>query len=296
MKRVLVATDLSVRSDRAIRRAILLARRHGAALSLLHVIDDDQPSRLVRAERDAATALVEEQARSIREGDGIDCSARVVMGDPFEGIAAAAGEQEPDLVVIGPHRRQALKDVFTGTTAERTIRASRRPVLMANAVPASAHRHVLLAVDFSDCSADAVRTVAELGFEAHAAVSVLHVFDAPATPVMARSAASEEALSSYHAQERDKAAAALKEFLAPLPLAVQSRIAERNVASAAETIRAVAADVGADLLVVGTRGRSGIAKMLLGSVAEQVLRTAETDVLAVPPRQDPVRPGFADRR
>lgn len=286
MKPVLVATDFSVRSDRAIRRATLVAREHGAALVLLHVIDDDQPARIVKAEREAATALLEEQARTISGGDGVPATPKVVLGDPFEGIAAAARECDPALVVIGPHRRQALRDVFVGTTAERAIRASRRPILMANAVPAGPWRHVLLALDLSDCSAEAARAVAELGLESHAAVTALHVFEAPATPVMARTSATAGALEAYGEEEAARARAALDAFLAPLPVAPVSRVVERSVTSPAATIGAVAASVSADLVVVGTRGRGGIAKLLLGSVCEEVLRMAERDVLAVPPRRE----------
>jgi len=287
VKTILVATDFSVRSDRAIRRATLTARDHGASLVLLHVIDDDQPARIVKAEREAATTLLEEQARTIGEVDGVECTPHVLLGDPFEGIAAAAAEREPDLIVIGPHRRQALRDVFVGTTAERAIRASRRPILMANAVPVGTWRHVLLALDLSECSADAARSVADLGLEAHATVTALHVFDAPATPAMARTSASAGALAAYHEEEAERARAALDAFLAPLPVAPVSVIVERNATSTADAVAAVAASVSADLLVVGTRGRGGIAKLLLGSVCEEVLRMADRDVLAVPPRRAP---------
>lgn len=192
MKRILVATDFSTRSDRAIRRATLLARTHGSSMTVVHVIDDDQPKRILKAERDAASVLLSEQARSLREIDGVDCDYSVVLGNAFEGIAKAAEETNCDLLVIGPHRRQALKDVFVGTTAERTIRASSRPILMANGVPAASYRHVLVAVDFSDCSADAVQAVRALCLDRNIAVSVAHVFDTPASGMMVRASSTED--------------------------------------------------------------------------------------------------------
>jgi len=285
VRTLLVATDFSVRSDRAIRRAILTARDHDAAILLLHVIDDDQPARIVRAEREAANTLLEEQARTIRESDGLDCHPHIVLGDPFEGIANAVDEMSPDLVVIGPHRRQALKDVFVGTTAERAIRASRRPILMANAVPAGAWRHILLALDMSECSADAARAVAELGLDEKATVTALHVFDTPAAPALARTDMAKDALEAYHEEEAAHARTELNAFLGSLPVVPVSTVVERNAASPADAITKVAASVSADLLVLGTRGRSGLAKLLLGSVCEAVLRTADLDVLAVPPRR-----------
>lgn len=283
MRRILVATDFSIRSDRAVRRGTLLAKALEASLSLVHVIDDDQPRRIVKAERAAATALLDEQARTLRRIDGVDCDTRIVLGHPFEGITTAAEEIAPDLLVIGPHRKQALKDEFVGTTAERTIRASRRPVLMANGVPAGIHRHVLIAVDLSACSRAALRAVTDLGLEKHAAISVIHVFEAPGTSLMARGSMTKDQIEDYLADEEEEAASALAAFLGDLEFEPIRRILKHNEGSAAHTICAAARENSADLLVVGTRGRTGIGRFLLGSVAEAVLRAADHDVLAVPP-------------
>lgn len=136
MKNICVATDLSPRSDRAVRRATVLARTYESTVTLVHVIDDDQPKRIIEAERGAASILLGEQARSLREIDGLSCDYIIVLGNAFAGIANAAAEVRSNLIVIGPHRRQALKDVFVGTTAERTIREATCPILMANGVPA----------------------------------------------------------------------------------------------------------------------------------------------------------------
>ena len=283
MKRILVATDFSTRSDRAIRRATLLARAYGSSITVVHVIDDDQPKRIVKAEREASSVLLSEQARSLREIDGVNCDHSIILGNAFEGIAKAAKEIDSDLLVIGPHRRQVLRDVFVGTTAERTIRASKWPILMANGVPAGPYRHVLVAVDLSDCSADAVRAVTSLRLEAHAAISVAHVFDAPGTGLMSRASMTEDQVQDYLAEVEERATGELGAFLGNLRFDPIRRVVKHNVTSVAHTISSLAREVSADLVVVGTHGRTGIAKLLLGSVAEEVLRIADYDVLAVPP-------------
>ncbi|HBN50491.1 universal stress protein [Thalassospira xiamenensis] len=286
MKRILVATDFSERSDRAVRRATLLAKTSGASLSLVHVIDDDQPRRILRAEQQAAEAVLAEQTRSLREIDGLECASRIVLGDPFEGITAAVREDDADLLVIGPHRRQVLRDVFVGTTAERTIRASDRPVLMANGIPAGPHRHILVAVDLSGCSGDAVRAVQNLGLEAKAAVSVVHIFDAPAAGLMVRASSTEDEIQDYLADEEERASGELAAFLQDLDLKPMQRFLKHNESSIAYTICAAAREVSADLIVVGTHGRTGIVKTLLGSVAAETLRSSDRDVMAVPPSRD----------
>lgn len=284
MRHVLVASDFSARSDRAVRRAILLARTHGASVTIVHAVDDDQPRRIVDAEREAAAALLREQARSLQETDRVECGYRVLLGNAFETIVKAAEEIDCDLLVLGPHRRQALKDVFVGTTAERTIRASSRPVVMANGVPAGPYRHVLVAVDFSECSADAVRAVSGLRLEKHAAVAVLHVADAPGARLMSRAALTEGQVQDYLHDVEERASGELDAFLGSLRFDPTRRIVKHGAAPVAATISEVARQISADLIVVGTHGHTGITKLLLGSVAEEILRTGECDVLAVPPR------------
>lgn len=285
MRKILVATDFSERSDRAIRRATLLAKDLAGSLSLVHVIDDDQPRRLVKAEQQVASDLLAEHARTLQDVDSVDCAFRVVLGEPFEGITQAADEEDVDLVVIGPHRRQALKDVFVGTTAERTIRASNRPVLMANGIPTGRYRRVLIAVDLSACSGDAAQAVRELGLEEKVAVSVVHVFDAPASGLMRRASSTDDQIKDYIADEKERASGELKTFLDQVGLNPVQEMLTPAEASVANTICAVADNVPAELVVVGTHGRTGVGKLFLGSVAEEVLRIADRDVLAVSPRR-----------
>lgn len=283
---ILVATDFSTRSDRALRRAVLLAKDIHARVQLVHVIDNDQPDRIVKAERVAATDILNEQARTIVARDGLDCDALIVEGDPFQGITRTADDVNADLVMIGPHRRQAFKDVFVGTTAERVVRVSHRPVLMANGVPAGPYRHALVAVDFSPCSADALRAVYSLGIGQSIAVSVVHAFDALGTSVMMRGSVDADRVADYLDGEQESASRKLDTFLSDTGIEPVGRFVRKVDTSAANAIADAALEASADLIVVGTKGRSGLANLLLGSVAQQVLRTATLDVLAVPPKQE----------
>ena len=135
MKRIMFATDFSERSDRALRRAVILARAHDAVLEIVHVVDDDRPRRIVDHEVNDARQLLGELARSLKDLDGVSCRTQIVQDDPFAGIVKAVAKAMPDLLVVGPHRRQILRDAFVGTTAERTIRTASCPVLMVNGPP-----------------------------------------------------------------------------------------------------------------------------------------------------------------
>lgn len=283
MKQILLATDFSERSDRALRRASLLARQSGAALSIVHVVDDDQPRRIVESEEAAAGALLRELRNTVETVDAIACDTRIVLADPFAGIARAAAETAPDLLVIGPHRRQALRDVFVGTTAERTIRSVACPVLMVNAPPVAPYRHVILATDLSEGAAHAARAGAVRDIARAASATVLHVYDAPATHLAMSHALPADDRETYLEDQRRQAARDLAAFVKAVdwPLAGQVPRLARN--APAEEILAAARDLAADLVVLGTHGRAGLARFFLGSVAEAVLRRADRDILAVPP-------------
>jgi nucleotide-binding universal stress UspA family protein len=164
MKQILAATDFSTRADRALRRATLLAQEAGAQLVLVHVVDEDLPPRLLEAETLEATALLQELAATVTLVDAVPCAARLAVGEPFQAISALAEELDTDLIIMGQHRRQALRDVFVGTTVERTIRESLRPLIMANAPPTGPYERVLAATDFSEGSANAPHVAQNLGF------------------------------------------------------------------------------------------------------------------------------------
>ncbi|MGE0336620.1 MAG: universal stress protein [Gammaproteobacteria bacterium] len=284
--RILVATDFSSRSDRALRRALLLARDLGRPLALVHVVDDDQPDRVVKAERETAALLLHEQAQTLHRVDGVECLTRILEGDAHEAIADAATKLAAALVVVGPHRRRRFKDVFVGTTAERVIRTSRCPVLVADAVPAGSYRHLLLAVDLSPASADVIRAVETLGLARQAAITVVHAFDVFDDPRLARASFDPDSQQRFVDEARARAAHALDTFLAELGFEPAVRLVRLNDSSAGHVVCDTAVEVAADLIALGTHGRSGLDKLLLGSVAQEVLQVTTVDVLAVPPRRD----------
>jgi nucleotide-binding universal stress UspA family protein len=278
----MAAVDFSPRSERAIQRAARLARDARAKLTFVHVVDDDQAPALVNAAHGAAVELLAAIAQALEQGHGLACDTKVVPGDAFDGIIRAAHELDADLVVIGAHRRRMLADIFVGTTAERAIRRGSRPVLMANARASDAYRHMLVAVDFSECSADALHAVQRLALDV-AQVTVAHAL--PAVPQGSPGLASVSA-AQYEAQIGGAARGAESElaaFLARAGFEPDRAIVVSATESAAGAVVRAARETHADLIVLGTRSRSGLPRLLLGSVAEEVLRLADVDVLAVPP-------------
>lgn len=282
MKTILAATDFSTRSDRALRRAVLTARQISAELVLVHVLDDDLPEHLFATQRDAAEALLADMTETIEAADGLACTYRLEVGSAFRILGDAAREMEPELVVMGPHRRNILKDIFVGTTVERTIRESPVPVIMANGVPASPYSHVVIATDFSDCSVTAAKNARELGLLEEATITVIHIADRLEAGMIQRSLMTDDELEGYLGAQHEENAGRMLSFLNATGIKPYGKRLERAEISVPETILGAVRKIHADLLVVGTHGKSGLEKYFLGSVAEELLKRAEIDVLAVP--------------
>lgn len=285
MKHIMVATDFSERSDRALRRATLLARQSGASITLVTAVDEDRPRRLVEEEKREAEVLLREMSATVRNVDGVPCDARVVLAEPSQAIVQAASEAGPDLLVIGPHRRQLFRDIFVGTTAERTIRNAPCPVLMVNATPAGAYRHVLMTTDLSDGSWDAVTSYRKFQLTNRLPHSMLYVFDAPMLRLAMTSDVTEREKRLYIEEEWRKASIALSNFITSIQIEPVASLLRYQETTAKDEILAAAAEIPADLIVLATHGRRGLEKLLLGSVTEKVLRDSSIDVLAVPPQR-----------
>jgi nucleotide-binding universal stress UspA family protein len=281
---ILAATDFSTRSQRAVRRAGLLARDSRAELTLVHVVDDDQPPELVALERREAERILGEQIGAVAELRDLPSHALVVEGDPFDGILRAAASTGADLVVMGTHRKQLLRDILVGTTIERVIRTGPVPVLMVNGEVEQAYRTALAPVDLSEPSVNAIRTGMALGLPGGARLALVHAFVPLGKGQMFQAGLNQDTIDQYVAEERLRATKDLTAFLEANGLDEHGqpvRVVEEG--GAFEVISKAVEQVKPDVLVMGTRGRSGLTRMLLGSVTEEVLRSLDIDILAVPP-------------
>lgn len=283
MQKLLCATDFSERSDRALRRAMLVAREENAVLDLVHVVDDDRPKQFVDHDATGARALLRQQVATLGSVDGVQGESDVILAEPFEGIVRTTEERRPDLLVLGPHRRQFLRDAFVGTTSERVIRKVACPVLSVNGPPVGPYFQILLTTDLSEASKAAVQRYLGLGIFASANHAILTVFD-----VLALRLAMSDTLPKedrdYHvaseAAEAQRNVAILASKLGHSSLQIMVRHRETTVAN--EILKA-AEQMQADLVVMATQNTGGLARMMLGSVTQQVLQNAKIDVLTLPP-------------
>jgi universal stress protein E len=279
---ILVATDLSARSDVAVGRAAELAERFAAKLTILHVVERDQPVSLFEAEVGLARGIVETQAKGL--ADRLTVDTMVEIGDPFEQIGRVASEGNYDLIVIGRHRKRLFRDLFVGTTAERVVWHGTHPVLLVKAASTAPYQRVAIAVDGSQPCADALRVAKALDLMSGARVRVVHAHE-PFAKTMLAGHGNPQALRDHVNSELASARQNLVEFLEEQGHGDLASTLHIDDGAPITVLRSFINDSGTDLLVMGTHGRSGLGRLVLGSVAEEALRSLDVDILAVPPKK-----------
>ena len=275
MKKLLLATDLSPRPDLALQRAMDLARMHGAALSAVYVVDEDLPPALAEVVKSGAERIIRERLAALPDGDKVAVTVR--SGRPANEILRHAADEQAELIVLGVHRTGGLKDMFRGTTAERVIRTGNVPVLVVKAAAEGPYRRVVIGTDFSVHARRAMQLALRLASGAE--LYLVHAFLVPFAGIL-RDAQTRQQVAS---ERRDGLAALVGEemraFLAGFeggPPEVYQIVRE---GMAQDVILREIVARKADLVALGTHGRTGVAHAVLGSVAADLLSEAPCDVL-----------------
>lgn len=284
LKSILVASDLSSRSKPAVQRGVQLAEGSGAALCVLHVVEDDLLEDRMRHEIRSAEDYLTDQVAGF--GKPPACDVAVATGHAFHVIGEEARVREADLIVMGAHRRQFLRDVFVGTTIERVTRTAGRPVLMANSKTGERWRKVFIATDMSDTSGHAARKARELGLLDHADVTFVHGYAPITRQMMTHAGIPAERVHQEAEREFQSTRRELGKFIQGLDLGDLSYSARIIEGVGADAIAGLVEQAKPDLLVIGTRGLSGLKRLFLGSVAQELMGSLEIDVLAVPPQPE----------
>lgn len=273
-------------------RVALLPLAEEARLTLLHVVPKSLPPRAQRrAEADAKKALAAEAtslARSLPKGVNIELIVKV--GTPAVEIAKRAATPKAELIVMGRGGGRALRDVFLGSTAERVIRRGQLPVLVVRLPLRGPFRRPALALDLDRAAHGILELLLRVIPPPRPSVEIIHAYDIPYRGMIYPSLSEDDA-EEYQEHYRGKALREIGKLLATS--LAQAKVAPIDAPSwrthvrygSPRTVIEKAVKKGAtDLLVLGTRGHSGVAHAFLGTVAGDVLREVACDVLVVPPR------------
>ncbi|WP_185984806.1 universal stress protein [Aureimonas mangrovi] len=281
MRHILLATDLTARSDRAVDRAVRLAHSTGAQLTVVHAVEDQKgireevniPSwRSQKPGWQRLDRLIEAAGSEIRAQIGaLDHAAEVIVreGSAPDLVTRQMQERRFDLLVTGVARDTGQGRVVLGSTVERSIKSGLAPVLVVKRRPLAPYERVVVATDFSQASSRALDVTLDLC--PGVTIDLLHAYETE-----------EEGMSAHLLGEDDPAyrhvRAEANAFLN------RQRDGERlrtilEPGQPLSLLNSYAADHGVDLVAIGTHGRTGFLARLFGSVAERVLLSAPCDVL-----------------
>jgi nucleotide-binding universal stress UspA family protein len=279
LRKVLLATDLSARGDRALARAIAIAADREAHLTVLHVFEEFNEENLMydrritpswRAPSDAV-AMAKLHIRAgleVEGGDAVEqATVLIEQGDPAEVIERVAVSQAIDLIVTGIAREGpfASQPIVLGRTVERLLRRVPIPILIVRNRPRAPYRHILITTDFSEPSAYALQVA--LSFFHYQPLHLLHAFEVPRPVGLSDLQRHVESFRQTHEIE-------LHQFLGSLVLPEESRqqlVPLLELGHPAQLVR----------IVLGTRGRGAVLEALVGSTAKSILSSLTCDALVV---------------
>ncbi|ULA59970.1 MAG: hypothetical protein LZF60_170109 [Nitrospira sp.] len=286
--RLLLAVDFSKPASRAVPYAIKLASVLNLRLTVVHVLPAPPgfppwAPASSRSLNPLRTKALLDLGRVVRVANDNQVTAeyKLLTGVPEDAILQTADEIRAGLIVMGTHARSGLDRLKLGSVATAVLRRAHCPVFTIRAA-AGGHpalhplrlnlSRILVATDFSPSSETALRRAAELARLLQAEVRLLHIAELPL-----RASSSAQAANSTEARMERKFRQALSASGAD-DVVVEHLLLHGDPA---DSILAHAARTKTRLIVMGTQGRRGVERLLLGSVAEAVIRAAHCPVLVV---------------
>jgi len=291
---VLVGIDFSDESDAALQHAVRICSHTGASLVLAHAYrtanlayvasmsPQNVAERLVRELKSRSRARLHELCDQYA-GHGVSMSCVLLNRQPDHSLTTQARAIGADLIVVGTRGRTGLERVVLGSVAERTVRHSDAAVMVARrcGLGDGGYLRVLVPTDFSDHAERALNTALSL-IGKDGAIDLLHCWRLPsALP----SAWAPDMDAGSYVPLREKLIATVDEWGAELVGRYRSKcqkISFHHVEEAAVPgILHRFETTAYDLVVMGSRGRRGLRRWLLGSVAEATVRHAPCSVIVV---------------
>lgn len=273
---ILLASDLSCRSDRALDRALLLARQWQCALVIVTVIDSAETRHLAPHERALHQRTAERRVLSDAGAADVPITVHVAFGDRVASVLEVAAQEGCGLIVLGAASHQGMGRMMLGSTIDALIARAPVPVLAVRQRARQPYPALVVASDFSPAALHALEHAGRL-FPAAA----LHVFHAlEAGPALGKSGG-----GAHERNERLRQAQALGDaHLAEAALSpalrgqVQFIFREGDAGLLLEAHGQARCD---DLVVLGARPRHRLVNLLIGSVAQRILERTENDVLLI---------------
>ena len=277
MKKILVPTDFSQTAQWAVEVAMDIARRSGGEMVLLHVVE--QPTKQsfnVQGQIDTldsweeklftmkliekSKAQLEDIAREV-ETAGIQVSQMLRLGNPSHGISSVISDSNVDLVVMGSSSRSKIEKFLVRSTTEKVVRSSKSPVLTIHEKPSTElFKNIVYATSLND---EEIAFSEVIKFAQEIYDATIHIVRINTRSNFVADTSVKEIMASF--AERIK----LKKYTLNI----------FNDFNEEDGILHFAQDIGADLIGMATHGRTGVASVLAGSIAEDVVNNSKKPVL-----------------
>jgi len=291
--RILLAADGSEGARRAAEALCRLPLGADTRVTALHVLTRYVPARLprdvataLRADEDARAAGILQEALALLDRTGWQVDGRTVEGHPGQAIVAIAEEEASDLIVLGALGLSGWQRVLMGSISMAVAKHAPCAVWVVKRPPKEGPLDVLVATDGSDHARNAISALCRLplpkGSTAHLVYAVpsvneqLHLTGSPLDPPVMEPVYEAGRFLREHAEQ------VLKEDTETLAAAFADVRPFTEEGEARRAILRAADQVEADLIVLGSKGLSGIREFFLGSVSHRVLKYARASVLLVP--------------
>jgi nucleotide-binding universal stress UspA family protein len=288
--RILAATDLSDGSSEALRQARAYACSPGGLLAICYVAPPLLEVNVPSLQPDAASAVrvaeFDARVRELIDAQTASCALEADVevfvddGRPYAAIVRRSDTWLADLIVVGNHGMSATLRMDIGSVAVQVVRNANCPVLVART---TADRGVVVAAtDFSDASLPATAAGVNEAQRRGARLLAVHVVEFESL-AMSLEEALRVGIAHPHSWNIDEDVHRGFEDRLRDALRWCGGVGEVRVLQGTPSAAVVrcADEVRAELVVVGTRGRTGLARLALGSVAERIIRSAACSVLAV---------------
>lgn len=275
MDRILLATDLSVRSDRALDRALLLAASCSAELHVIHNIvqsDPHLPKSHFKRDFDDATSRLERILEDTAGSDRAVTEYKVVAGNPVEEILNAAQVLKTDLIVMGLSRDFTFDTLLRGTTVDKVIAKSTAPVLVVKSRPKRDYCHALVALDQSFPSRSAL--VAALKLAPHAKFTVVHAVE--------NKKAKRVELEHIEDQIMGIAQHCFEDILASADDSEYELEVHVDLGKGGDVVCNHVEKTKPDLVSFGRSNKSGLNALVIGSTARILIEHLQCDMIVAP--------------
>ncbi|MHB8149401.1 MAG: universal stress protein [Desulfobulbia bacterium] len=276
-RKILVAYDGSPSARNALSLASQLAREDKSWIKVLAVVPPYQGDLELIGVSDIKEAIAGPgqemlaEARNLADREGISILTNLEQGEPYEQIVQVAEEENCDLIIMGRRGKNKMERELMGSVTARVIGHTSKDVLVTPEAGKLSWENILLATDGSTCCDNALARALEIAQERKVklnAVSVVYTNDE-------FYALGQEVVKELY-QEADKVLDKVRKWGGDL--GVQTELFVRD-GEPHQAINAMAAEISATLIIMGSHGRKGLTRFLMGSVTERVIGYADCPVL-----------------